>query len=107
MRHHNVPIKLAKAASFRGTNYEVEVEPIDLGTYFFLKNVKQANSLLIYSDSQSAIKVIMTENRDSYHNKVMEITRENLREISCFVEYMKLICCPVHKGIMDNKIPDN
>ena len=49
----------------------------------------------------------MAQNRDSYHNKVIRIIRQNLMEISCLDDYMKLIYCLAHKDIMDNELADN
>ena len=41
----------------------------------------------------------MAEARESYHNEMITKIRDNLIQISSLVEYIKLIYCPVHKGI--------
>ena len=106
---YDTPIKLAKAVASCGTSFEGEIEAIDLGTSFVLTDIdnNQANSILIYSDSQSAIKAVMAQNRDSYHNKIINKIRENLIRISSCVDEIKLIYCPAHKGIEDNEIADS
>ena len=104
---HNLPIKLAKAITSCGTSYEGEIEVIKLGTGYTFQNIGQVNSLFIYTDSQSAIKTIMAQCRESYHNETITKIRDNLIQISSPVELIKLIYCPAHKGIKENEIGDN
>ena len=105
--HRNLPIKLAKAITSSGTSYEGEIEAIKLGTGNAFENIVQANSVFIYTDSQSAIKAIMAQSRESYHNETIPKIRDNFIQISSFVEHIKLIYCPPLKGIKKNEIADN
>ena len=75
MGHRNVPIKIVNAVSFCHTNYEGKVQLINQGKDVSLTNIYQATSLSIYWDSQPTIEATMAQNRDSYHNKVMRITK--------------------------------
>ena len=95
--HHNSPVKLAKAITFCDTSYEGEIEAIKLGTGYAFHNIGQANSLFIYTDSQSAIKAIMAQSREPYHNETKAKIRDTLIQISSLVECIKLIYCPAHK----------
>ena len=56
----------------------------------------------MYTDSYSAIKVIIAQSRESYHNETITKIRENLTQISSLVEHIKLIYCPAHKSIKEN-----
>ena len=67
----NSPVKLAKAITSCGTSYEGEIEAIKLGTDYVFQNIGQANSLFIYTDSQSAIKATMAQSRESYRNETI------------------------------------
>ena len=104
---HNSPVKLVKAITSCGTSYEGEIEAYKLGTDYDFQNIVQANSLFIYADSQSTIKAIIAESRESYHNETITKIRDNLIQISSLVEHIKLIYCPAHKGIKENEITDN
>ena len=101
--HHSSPIKLAKAITSCGTNYE----GVKLGTDYAFQNIGQGNSLFIYTHSQPAIKAIMAQSRESYHNKTITKIRDNLIQISSLVEHIKLIYCPAHKGIKEKEISYN
>ena len=89
--HHNSPIKLAKAITSCGTSYEGEIEAIKLGTDYAFQNIGQTNSLFIYTDSQSAIKAIMIQSRESYHYETITKIRDNLIQISSLVKHINLI----------------
>ena len=104
---HNSPVKLAKAITSWGSSYEGEIEAIKLGTDYAFQNIGQATSLFVYTDSQSAIKAIMAQSRESYHNETITKIQDNLTQISSLVEHIKLIYCPAHKGIKENEIADN
>ena len=103
--HHSLQVKLAKAITSCGTSYEGEIKAIKSDTGYVFQNIGQANSLYIFTDSQSAMKTIMAQSRESYHNET--ITRDNLMQISSVVEHIKLIYCPAQIGIKDNEIADN
>ena len=105
--HHNSPVKVAKAITSCGTSYEGEIEAIKLGTDNAFQNIGQANSLFIYTNSQSAIKAIMAQSRESYHNETKTKIRGSLIQTSSLVEHIKLIYSPTHKGIKENEIADN
>ena len=51
------------------------------------ENIGQANSLFIYTDSQSAIKAIMAQSRESYNNETITKIRDNLMQISSLLEH--------------------
>ena len=102
---HNSPVKLAKAITSWGSSYEGDIEAIKLGTDYAFENIGQAHSLFVYTDSQSAIKAIMAQSRESYHNETITKIRDNLTQISSLVEHIKLYC-PAHKGIKKNEIAD-
>ena len=82
-----------------GTSYEGEIGAIKLRTDYAFQNIAQANSLFFFTDSQSAIKAIMAQSRESYHNETITKIRDNLIQISSLVEHIKLIYCPAHKSI--------
>ena len=106
---YKTPIKETKAVTSCGTSYEGEIKAIELGTSLALKNINKnkTTSILIYSDSQSAIKAVMAQNRDSYHNTTIRKIRDNLIQLSSLVSEIQIIYCPAHKGIEDNEIADS
>ena len=59
--------------------------------------------LFTYTDSQSAIKAIMAQSRESYHNETTKI-RDNFIQINSLVEHIKLIYFLAHKGIKENEM---
>ena len=72
----SVPIEKIKAISLRGTSFEGELEAIYMETEYATDNLSSSNNnLLIYKDSQAAIKAILGKNRESYH----KITIRNIR----------------------------
>ena len=89
--HHSLQIKLAKAITSCGTSYEGEIEAIKSDTDNAFENIVQANSLFIYTDSQSASKAIMAQSRESCHNEAITKIRNNLIQISSPVEHIKFI----------------
>ena len=103
---HSPPIKLAKTITSCGTSYEGEIEAIKLGTDYAFQNIGQANGLFIYTDSQSAVKAIMTQSRESHHNETITKIRDNLIQMSSLVEHIKLIYWPTHKPIQENEVAD-
>ena len=58
----------------------------------------------IFVDCQSAIHAI-TQQNENYHNSTISSIRENF-DISKKVKSIKIIYCPAHKGIKDNKTAD-
>ena len=103
----STPIKLAKAITSHGSCYEGEIAAIKLGTDFAINNIGSANKLYIYSDSQSAIKSIIRQDRESFHDETIYQIRLNLIELSFRFDQIKLIYCPAHKGINENEMADS
>ena len=88
---YSSPIKLAKAIASCGTCYECEIEATKLGTDYVFQNISQTYSLLIYTDSQSAINCIMAQSKESCYNETITKIRDNVIQISSLVEHIKLI----------------
>ena len=87
--------------------YEGKIEAVKSGTDY-AKHITQANSLFIYTDSQSEIKaIIMAQSRESYHNETKTKIRDNLIQISSLEEHIKLIYCLAHRGIKGDKMANN
>ena len=57
-------------------------------------------------DCQSAIHAIKQQKKENYHNITISNIRKNLIEIHPKVKSVKLIYCPVHKGIKENETAD-
>ena len=71
-------------------------------------NLSSSNSNFhIFTDPQAAIKAIIGQSRESYHNKTIRNIRENLMSICQMVDDIKLVYCPARKGIPENKAPDS
>ena len=98
----NVPIKKVKTISSRGASFEGELEAIYMGTEYAKDNPSSSNNNChIYTDSQAAIKAIIGQSRESYHNTIN--IRENLMNICQTVDETKLVYCPAHKGMAENE----
>ena len=98
----SVPIKKVKTIS-RGASFEGELEAIFMGTEYIKDNPgSSSNNCHIYTDSQAAIKAIIGQSRESYHNTIRNI-RENLMNICQTVDETKLVYCPAHKGMAENE----
>ena len=100
-------MKREKAISSRGSSFQGELEAIFLGTEYAKDNINDTvKNIYIYSDSQSAIKAITGQSRESYHHETIGRIRESLTYICDKVENINLIYCPAHKGIQENEMAD-
>ena len=59
----------AKPITSSGTDCEGELEAIKLATDYALSNLSQTDKLYRYMDPQLAVKAIMAQSRESYHEK--------------------------------------
>ena len=61
---NSTPIKIAKAVKYMGSSYEGELEAIKIATEYARDNISPSNvSLHIFSDCQSAISAVTSQNR--------------------------------------------
>ena len=105
---NSTPIKIAKAVKYMGSNYEGELEAIKIATEYARDNISPSNdSLHIFSDCQSAISAVTSQNRENYHNSTIRAIRENLMDISPKVQNIRLVYCPAHQGIQENELADS
>ena len=101
------PIKIGKAVNYMGSSYERELEAIKIATKYTRNNISPSNdSLHIFSDWQSAISAVTSQNRENYHNSTIRAIRENLMDTSPKVQN-RLVYCPVHQGIQENELADS
>ena len=92
---NSTPIKIAKAVKYMGSSYEGELEAIKIATEYARDNISPSNdSLHIFSDCQSAISAVTSQNRENYHNSTIRAIRENLMDISPRVQNIKLLPSP-------------
>ena len=100
----SVPIKKVKTISSRGASFEGELEAICMGTEYAKDNPSSSNNNChIYTDSQAAIKAIIGQSRENYHDNTIRNIRENLMNICQMVDGTKLVYCPAHKGMPENE----
>ena len=60
--------KIAKAVKYMGSSYEGKLEAIKIATEY-VRDISPSNdSLHIFSDCQSAISTVTSQNRENYHN---------------------------------------
>ena len=79
-----------------------------MGTQYAKDNLSSSNNNLhIDTDSQTAIKAIIGQNRESYHKNTKRNVWENLMRMCQMIHTIKLVYCPVHKGILDNETADS
>ena len=105
---NSTPIKIAKAVKYMGSSYEGELEAIKIATEYARDNISPSNdSLHIFSDCQSAISAVTSQNRENYHNSTIRAIRENLMDISPKVQNIRLVYCPAHQGIQENELADS
>ena len=66
-KHRNsTPIKIAKAVKYMGSSYEGELEAVQIATEYARGNISPSNdSLHIFSDCQSAISAVTSQNRET------------------------------------------
>ena len=66
-----------------GSSYEGELEAIKIAIEYTRDNISPSNdSLHIFSDCQSAILAIISQNRENYHNSTVRAIREKLMDIN-------------------------
>ena len=106
---NSTPIKIAKAVvNYMGSSYKGELEAIKIATEYARDNISPSNdSLHIFSDCQSAISAVTSQNRENYHNSTIRAIRENLMNISPKVQNIRLVYCPAHQGIHENELADS
>ena len=79
-----------------------------MGTQYAKDNLSSSNNNLhIDTDSQAAIKAIIGQSRESYHKNTKRNIWENLMRMCQMIDKIKLVYCPVHKGILDNETADS
>ena len=105
--HRSLPIKLPKNTASYSTSYKGEIEVIKLSTGYIAFKILVRLIVYLFIQTQSVIKAIMAQGRNSYHNETITKIRENLIQISSPVAHIKSICCPAHIGIKENEIADN
>ena len=92
---NSTPIKIAKAVKYMGSSYEGELEAIKIATEYARDNISPSNdSLHIFSDCQSAISAVTSQNRENYHNSTIRAIRENLIDISPKVQNIRISMLP-------------
>ena len=63
---NSTPIKIAKAVKYMGSSYEGELEAVQIATEYARDNISPSNdSLHIFSDCQSAISAVTSQNRET------------------------------------------
>ena len=85
-----IHVNSTKAITSSVTDYEGKLEALKLATDHALSNLSQTDKLYIYMDPQSAVKAIMAQSRESYHDKTRAIW-ENLMEVSQQLNQIKMI----------------
>ena len=91
-----------------GSSYEGELEAKKIATEYARGNLLPSNnSLHIFSDCQSAILAVTSQNRESYHSSTVRAICENLMDLSSKVQNIRLLCCPAHQGIEENEPADS
>ena len=105
---NSTPIKIAKAVKYMGSSYEGELEAIKIATEYARDNISPSNdSLQIFSNCQSAISAVTSQNKENYHNATIRAIRKNLMDISPKVQNIRLVYCPAHQGIQENELADS
>ena len=105
---NSTPIKVAKAVKYMGSSYEGELEATKTATKYARDNISPSNdSLHIFSDCQSAISAVTSQNRENCHNSTIRAIRESLMDTSPKVQNIRLVYCPVHQGIQENEVADS
>ena len=90
-----------------GSSYEGELEAIKIATEYAKDNISPSNdSLHIFSDWQSGILAVTSQNRENYHNSTIRAIRGNLMDISPKVQN-RLVYCPAHQGMEENELADS
>ena len=90
-----------------GSSYEGGLEAIKIATGYGRDNISPSNdSLHIFSDHQSAILAVTSQNRKNDHNSTVRAIRENLMDISPIVKNITLVHSPALQGIKENELLD-
>ena len=77
------------------SSYEGELEAIKIATEYARDNISPSNdSLHIFSDCQSAVSAVTSQNRENYHNSTIRAIRENLIDISPKVQNIRISILP-------------
>ena len=91
-----------------GSSYEGELEAIKIATKHVRYNNSPSNdSLHIFSNCQSPISAVTSQNRENYHNSTIRAIRENLMDINPKVQNIRLVYCTAHQGIQENEPADS
>ena len=102
------PIKIAKAVKCMGYSYEEELAAIKIATEYARDNLSSSNdSLHIFSECQSAILAVTSQNRENYHNSTVRAICDNLMDVSPKVQNIIFVYCPAHQGIEENELADS
>ena len=92
---NSTPIKTTKAVKYMESSYEGELEAIKIATEYARDNISPSDdSLHIFSDCQSAISAVTSQNRDNYHNSTIRAICENLIDISPKVQNIRISILP-------------
>ena len=96
---------IANAVKYMGSSYVGELEAIKTATEYARDSISPSNeSLHIISDCQPAISSVTSQNRENYHNSTKRAIYENLMDKSPKVQNIRLVYCPPHQGIQENKL---
>ena len=81
-----------------GSSYEGELEAIKIATEYARDNISPSNhSLQIFSNCQSAISAVTSQNKENYHNSTIRAILKNLIDISPKVQNIRSVYCPAHR----------
>ena len=73
-----------------GSSHEGELEAMKIATEYARYNLSPSNdSLHIFSDCQSAILAVTSQNKENHYNSTVRVIRENLMDISPEVQNIK------------------
>ena len=90
------------------SSYEGKLDAIKIATAYARDNISPSNdSLHIFSDCQSAILAVTSQNRENYLNSTIRAICENLMDKSPKVQDIRLVYCPVHQGIQEIELEDS
>ena len=88
-----------------GSSYKGELEAVKIATEYVRDKLSPSNdSLHIFSDCQSAIVALTSQNRENYHNFTVKAIHENLKNFSPKVQNIRSVYFPAHQGIEENKL---
>ena len=91
-----------------GSSYEEELEAIKLATEYARDNLSSSNdSFHIFSDCQSAILAVTSQNRENNHNSTVRAIHEKLMDISPKAQNIISVYCLAHQSIDENELGDS